>query len=73
MATDHSVVWINHLMYLLLINLSYHSFIYSFSRYFWNTYYVLGTVLGIKDTVVSETDKVPYSSGTYPLVVEADN
>lgn len=50
----------------LLINLSYHLFIYSLSRH-----NVLGAVLGSKNSVVHETVKVPYSSGAYLLVVEA--
>ena len=57
----------------LLIHVFYHSFVYSFSRHFLSTYYVLGTLLGIKDAVVSETDKLPYSSCAYSLEVEAGN
>lgn len=39
------------------------AFIYSFNKYFLNTYYLLGTVLGTRNTAINKADQIPQLYG----------
>lgn len=51
----------------IIVHLCFHSFIHSFNKYFWSTYYTRGTVLGMVETVVKNIGR-NICSVTYNLV-----